>query len=594
MKRTIFILVLISLLSLFSSCSKADSNNNYNSDICNVDNKDDITSNETIENNSNPLLGKWIYVAGQSGIEVSFTEDICSMYYAQYDTHDDYKYTLDNDSFTIYLEDENRSIEHNYTIINNVLVWNWAMNFKDGEIPNFNNKYSDSLVGYYKSNAFNDYYNFGKNGKLEVIKEWNTEYNYYYVATEDYFHGIIGGQDSEAFTGFKYKINGDRIELLSIDNSIYDTLVPISKEDFINRQNSGIKQYNPQYELLILKDNLEVKDSPSLSTNTVDTTDKYAKLPYLGISKEGEGYTWYKTTNNTWVADKNNEYVYPLKFSDGDKIIDNKAANYLVGKWRSMDYVNSTLEIFNDGSFVETSNTDYLPNRKGTYSLSDNSIFYQVDEGYNYSQNFAYINNVLAWDLFTGTLYYKEGDYPILENEYTRKLAGYYISDYGDYYYFDANGKLIITSPNSTEFNYYYTANDELYWISMDRGSSDFNYGYRYKINNGIIALYETTSTSNAPFTTLSSVSKEEFENVRATRSRVLFEKKDSLIILADAIKIRNSPSKNSDKVGVVKKGDMLSFTGQTQSADGYTWYEIADNQWIADDNGKWVYLLKY
>lgn len=593
MKHTIFILVLISLLTLSSSCSK-DSNNNNNSDISNNDKNDEITSSEPIESNSNPLLGKWIYVAGQSGIEVSFTEDICSMYYAQYDTHDDYKYTLDNDSFTVYLEDENRSIEHNYTIINNVLVWNWAMNFKDGEIPNFNNKYSDSLLGYYKSSAFNDYYNFGKNGKLEVIKEWNTEYNYYYVATEDYFHGIIGGQDSEAFTGFKYKINGDCIELLSGDNSIYDTLVPISKEDFINRQKSGIKQYNPQYELLILKDDLEVKDSPSSSANTVYIADKYTKLPYSGISKEAEGYTWYKTTNDTWVADKNNEYVYPLKFSDGDKIIDNKPANYLVGKWRSMDYLNSTLEFFNDGSFVETSSNTDLPKRKGTYNLSDNSIFYQVDEGYNYSQNFAYINNVLAWDLFTGTLYYKEGDYPILENEYTRNLAGYYVSDYGDYYYFDANGKLIITSPNNIEFDYYYTANNELYWISMERGSSDFNSGYKYKINNGIIELYETNNNSDTPFTTLRSVSKEEFENVRTTRSRVLLEKKDSLIILADAIKVRTDPSKKADKVGLVKKGDMLQFTGQTKSADGYTWYEISNNQWIADDNGKWVYLLKY
>lgn len=345
---------------------------------------------------------------------------------------------------------------------------------------------------------------------------------------------------------------------------------------------------------MILKDDLKVKDSPSSSANTVDTTDKYAKLPYSGISKEDEGYTWYKTTNDTWVADKNNEYVYPLKFSNGDKVIDNKPANHLVGKWRSMDYVNSTLEIFNGGSFVETSSNNDLPKHKGTYNLSDNSIFYQVDEGYNYSQNFAYINNVLAWDLFTGTLYYKEGDYPILENEYTRRLAGYYVSDYGDYYYFDANGKLIITSPNNMGFDYYYTANDELYWIDMERGSSDFNYGYRYKIKNGIIELYETASNNNTPFTTLRSVSKEEFENIRATRFRVLFEKKDSLIVLADAIKIRNSPSKNSDKVGVVKKGDMLSFTGQTQSADGYTWYELADSQWIADDNGKWVYLLKY
>lgn len=592
MKRSILVLVLISLLTLFSSCSK--DNNNNNNDISNVNNKDEITSNETIENSDNPLLGKWLFIAGSGLNEKTFDEGYLYLYSARFDTHEKLKYILnDNSSFTVYYDNQ-APVDVDYLIINNILLSNYEMNFKDGEIPNFNNEYSDALVGYYKGNAFNDYYNFGRNGKLEVIKDSNVEYNYYYVATKDYFHGIIGGQDSEAFTGSKYKINGDSIELLSNDNSIYDTLVPISKEDFINRQNSGIKQYNPQYELLILKDDLKVKDSPSSSANTVDTADKYTKLPYSGISKEAEGYTWYKTTNDNWVADKNNKYVYPLKFSEGDKTIDNKPANQLVGKWRSMDYANSTLEFFNDGSFVETSNTDYLPNRKGTYSLSDNSIFYQVDEGYNYSQNFAYINNVLAWDLFTGTLYFKEGDYPILENEYTRKLAGYYVSDYGDYYYFDANGKLIITSPNNMEFDYFYTANDELYWIDMERGSSDFNYGYRYKINNGIIELYETTNTSNTPFTTLRSVSKEEFENARATKSRVLFEKKDSLIVLADTIKIRTSPSKNSDKVGVVKKGDMLQFTGQIQSADGYTWYEISNNQWIADDNGKWVYLLKY
>ena len=146
MKRTVFILVLMSLLMIFSSCSK---NINTTEVHENKGNKKENNSTESAETNLNPLLGKWIYVAGQSGIEVSFTEDICSMYYAQYDTHDDYKYTLDNDSFTIYLEDENRSIEHNYTIINNVLVWNWAMNFKDGEIPNFNNKYSDSKLAHY-------------------------------------------------------------------------------------------------------------------------------------------------------------------------------------------------------------------------------------------------------------------------------------------------------------------------------------------------------------------------------------------------------------------------------------------------------------
>ena len=578
MKRVILLLLIFSLM-LFSSCSKEDDN----------DKIVDVPSS-TIENN-NPLLGKWNYLSGQSDIDISFTEDVCTMYDAQYNSVEEYKYTFDDNTITIYLNEED-SLENNYVIINNVLVWNWAMTFKDGEIPNLNNEYSDMLVGYYKSNNFDDYYNFGRNGKLEVIKEWNYEYNYYYVATKDHFYGIIGGQDSEAFTGFNYRFNGHNIELLSMDNSVFDTLIPITKEEYINKQNSGIKHYNPQYELLVLDDNIDIYDS--IKGNKVDTVNKYSKLPYSGISEEVDGYTWYKTTEDTWVADKNNECVYPLKFNEGDRIIDNEPSNYLVGKWRSMDDVNSTLEIFNDGSFVETSSSDCLPKTKGTYNLSNNSILYQVDEGYNYSQNFAYINNVLAWNLFTGTLYYKEGDYPILENEYTKNLTGYYVSDYGDYYYFDANGKLIIVTPNSMEFDYYYTANEELYWISMDRGSSDFNYGYKYKINNGIIELYETTNNSDTPFTTLRSVSKEEFENVRATKSRVLFEKRDCLIVLADAIKVRTEPSKKADKIDLVKKGDMLQFTGQTKSADGYTWYEISNNQWIADNNGKWIYLLKY
>ena len=581
MKRAILLLLIFPLM-LFSSCSNKDVNDKI------------VDVQGSTEENNNHLLGDWNYLSGHSNIDISFTEDICTMNYALYGKVEEYKYTFDDNTFTINLNDEDRSIKSDYVIINNVLVWNWAMNFKNGEIPNLNNEYSDILVGYYKSNNFDDYYNFGRNGKLEVIKEWNYEYNYYYVATKSRFYGIIGGQDSEAFTGSKYRFNGNNIELLSMDNSVFDTLVPITKEEFINKQNSGVKHYNPQYELLVLDDDVDIFDSPSIKGNKVDTAKKYTKLPYSGINKQVDGYTWYKTTYDTWVADKNNEYVYPLKFNEGDRIIDNKPSNYLVGKWRSMDDVNSTLEIFNDGSFVETSNSDYLPKRKGIYNLSNNSMLYQVDEGNNYSQNFAYINNVLAWNLFTGTLYYKEGDYPILENEYTRKLAGYYVSDYGDYYYFDANGKLIIVSPNNMEFDYYYTANEELYWISMDRGSSDFNSGYEYKINNGLIELYETSNDSNVPFTTLKAITKEEFESVRSTRSRVLFEKGDCLIVLADAIKVRTEPSKKADKVGLVKKGDMLQFTGQTKSADGYTWYEISNNQWIADDNGKWIYLLKY
>ena len=172
-------LVLISFLTLFSSCSK--DNNNNNNDISNVDIKDEITSNETIENSNNPLLGKWIFIAGSGLNEKTFDEGYLYLYSARFDTHEKLKYILnDNSSFTVYYDNQ-APVDVDYLIINNILLSNYEMNFKDGEIPNFNNEYSDALVGYYKGNAFNDYYNFGRNGKLEVIKDSNVEYNYYYV-----------------------------------------------------------------------------------------------------------------------------------------------------------------------------------------------------------------------------------------------------------------------------------------------------------------------------------------------------------------------------------------------------------------------------
>lgn len=60
--------------------------------------------------------------------------------------------------------------------------------------------------------------------------------------------------------------------------------------------------------------------------------------------------------------------------------------------------------------------------------------------------------------------------------------------------------------------------------------------------------------------------------------------------ILADSVNIRNLESTDGDKVGVAKKGEkykVYSVLGATEYSE-YTWYNVGDEQFIAD-NGEWV-----
>lgn len=69
-------------------------------------------------------------------------------------------------------------------------------------------------------------------------------------------------------------------------------------------------------------------------------------------------------------------------------------------------------------------------------------------------------------------------------------------------------------------------------------------------------------------------------------------------IIADDKIKVRNGASKNSDQYILeeypkqrgftVDSGDKL-FAYEKKSNDGYTWYRIGNNAWIADQNGEWI-----
>lgn len=66
-------------------------------------------------------------------------------------------------------------------------------------------------------------------------------------------------------------------------------------------------------------------------------------------------------------------------------------------------------------------------------------------------------------------------------------------------------------------------------------------------------------------------------------------EKKTQIEVIIDNLRVRLSPSTKGEVLGIAKKGiyNILEIV----NADGYTWYRIADSQWIAY-NPEWEVIL--
>lgn len=57
-------------------------------------------------------------------------------------------------------------------------------------------------------------------------------------------------------------------------------------------------------------------------------------------------------------------------------------------------------------------------------------------------------------------------------------------------------------------------------------------------------------------------------------------------------INIRNIPSTKGEKSGFFEKGQIV-YAFETKEAEGYTWYRIGTDKWVADKNGEWIKVLK-
>ena len=65
-------------------------------------------------------------------------------------------------------------------------------------------------------------------------------------------------------------------------------------------------------------------------------------------------------------------------------------------------------------------------------------------------------------------------------------------------------------------------------------------------------------------------------------------EAKDGFVIenIIGSVNIRQKPTTSSEILGETHKGDRF-YAYETTEAEGYTWYRIGENRWVAD-NGKW------
>lgn len=271
------------------------------------------------------------------------------------------------------------------------------------------------------------------------------------------------------------------------------------------------------------------------------------------------------------------------------------------------------LVVWNDS--VTESKTQLI---QGTYSISENKISMIYNQTYKTGFNnektiedkiniaFCLIGNKIIIEGFG--IYIKEGDIsnqlPDCSNEYSKKLEGYYICSYiygegNDYFYFNEKGQInrivYFNNEQKCEYDYVYnnfTSNAIEGMEERCGGDSECGFQSTYTINDdGTIDLFNDYGEQ---YGALSKISKEEFEEVKKDTTYYIG---DIYLIKADVLNVREQPSTSSKIVSTLKKGDIRHTSYERKmnpvQADGYTWYFIDENKWIADKNGEWVQKIR-
>lgn len=95
---------------------------------------------------------------------------------------------------------------------------------------------------------------------------------------------------------------------------------------------------------------------------------------------------------------------------------------------------------------------------------------------------------------------------------------------------------------------------------------------------------------NNVRVNPLEYLDKDLFDNVTSEVSKD--ESKNQLKVNVDDLRVRKEASINSEIIGIAKQNAIYNFYEQVNK-DGYTWYRIDDNEWVANkDNWLTIYNL--
>jgi DNA-directed RNA polymerase, subunit E'''' len=102
---------------------------------------------------------------------------------------------------------------------------------------------------------------------------------------------------------------------------------------------------------------------------------------------------------------------------------------------------------------------------------------------------------------------------------------------------------------------------------------------------------YSTAASETASSTASASAAATDAATAAPTASAAATAKSKyigSLTVSLESINIRDIASTSGNAVGKATQGTKYNVLA-TSSGEGYTWYEIGQDQWIADSNGEWV-----
>lgn len=268
------------------------------------------------------------------------------------------------------------------------------------------------------------------------------------------------------------------------------------------------------------------------------------------------GERWFEMTisdyGDDWCYIDSYTYTYP--YSPKNSRIEETRSNTTEGK---LKFCWSFDKYFNDGGY--------------------NDIAYTVS---------CYLNNLSAKDLPDRSHETNYTTYQLGGLEYSFINIPLVWSEGDGAYWSDNSNDVPSVVKNSCPSPIICAVDDPLYLKIFDRGDLFSAHGYSLVNTRYLKSSSEETSTTT-PVPT-QTPQQDSGGNVSAIGGIDDGETIGKIVIIVDALRVRSSPSTSGEEVAKTTMGEEFRVF-EISHADGYTWYRIGKNAWIADINSEFA-----